>query len=215
MNATETVYTEIRRRLLTSFYDPGTQLKEEVLATEFNVSRTPIRAAISSLISEGLLTQGEKRGATVTAWHVENTSDVFQLRILLEGYGAYLCAKNASEDHIARMEQICTEMEEAHLSKRPDWIKVMDRGNLKFHEMLYEGAGSPHLRLSGRHLLEVPMVIGGFYIYNDDDVEESLRQHREITKAIRLGNGDWARSMVSCHLNAAIERFRRRRAVRN
>ena len=215
MNATETVYTAIRRRLLTSHYDPGTQLKEEALAGEFNVSRTPIRAAISRLVSEGLLTLGEKRGAIVTPWHVENTAEVFCLRILLEGYAATLCAQHASDAQITRMEQICTEMEQAHIDKRPDWIKAMDRGNREFHQMFYEGAGSPHLRLSGRHLLEVPMVIGGFYIYDDDDIAESLRHHREIAKAIRLGNGEWARSMVSCHLNAAMERFRRRSAARD
>ena len=148
MNATETVYTAIRRRLLTSHYDPGT----------------------------------EKRGAIVTPWHVENTAEVFRLRILLEGYAATLCAQHASDAQITRMEQICTEMEQAHIDKRPDWIKAMDRGNREFHQMFYEGAGSPHLRLSGRHL---------------------------------LGNGEWARSMVSCHLNAAMERFRRRSAARD
>lgn len=210
MNVSDSVYTKLRRRLVSGFYDPGTQLKEEALAAEMEVSRTPVRSAIARLISEGLLTPGEKRGALVTPWREENTSDVFTLRILLEGHGAFLCARNASEEQISLLERTCDEMEHDFATKTQDWVKRMDTGNRVIHEMLYEGSGSTHLRLSGRHLLEVPQVIGGFFIYDDRDIEESLRQHREIVKAIRLRNEEWARSAVACHLSAALERFRRR-----
>ncbi|AQZ50915.1 GntR family transcriptional regulator [Martelella mediterranea] len=210
MKVSEVVYSKLRRRLVSGYYLPGSQLKEEALAQDFDVSRTPVRNAIARLTSEGLLIPGEKRGALVTPWGMENTADVFALRVLLEGHGAYLCAKKASDEQIAVMEQTCEEMERQFSVKGADWIKKMDQGNRVIHEMLYEASGSPYLRLSGKHLLEVPQVIGGFFIYEDADVEESLRQHREIVKAIKLHNGDWARSAVACHLNAALERFRRR-----
>lgn len=210
MKVSDTVYIQLRRRLVSGFYDPGTQLKEEALAAELEVSRTPVRNSIARLISEGLLTPGEKRGALVTPWREENTADVFTLRILLEGHAAFLCAEHATEAQISVLERTCDEMEHHFTEKGPDWIKRMDAGNRVIHEMLYEGSGSPHLRLSGRHLLEIPQVIGGFYIYDEADIDESLRQHREIVKAIRLRNGAWARSAVACHLSAALERFRRR-----
>ncbi|MFG6621520.1 GntR family transcriptional regulator [Sulfitobacter sp. 1A05707] len=212
MNVSEKVYTQLRRRLITGYYDPGTRLKEEALAAELNVSRTPVRNSIARLVSEGLLTLGEKRGALVTPWRAENTAEVFTLRILLEGHGAYLCAKNATAEQICVLERTCEEMENHFAAKSSDWVKRLDAGNRTIHEMLYEGSGSSHLRLSGYHLLEVPQVIGGFFIYDDADVEESLRQHREIVKAIKLKNGEWARSAVACHLNAALERFRNREA---
>lgn len=210
MNVTDTVYVNLRRRLVSGYYDPGTQLKEERLAHEFEVSRTPVRSAIARLISEGLLTPGEKRGALVTPWREENTADVFSLRALLEGHGAFLCARHATEEHIALLERTCDEMEQAFHNKATGWVKALDAGNRRIHEMFYDGSGSVHLRLSGRHLLEIPQVIGGFFIYDDADIEESLRQHREIVKAIRAGNGEWARSAVACHLAAALERFKRR-----
>lgn len=210
MKVSETVYSKLRRRLISGYYEPGTQLKEEALAAQFDVSRTPIRNAIARLTSEGLLTPAEKRGALVTPWRPEKTADVFTLRILLEGHAAYLCAQNATDDQIAILEQTCEGMERHFAAKNSDWVKKLDQGNLVIHEMLYEGSGSTHLRFSGKHLLEVPQVIGGFFIYEKADINESLMQHREIVKAIKLRNGDWARSAVACHLNAALERFRRR-----
>jgi len=210
MKVADTVYLKLRRRLVSGFYDPATQLKEELLAAEFQVSRTPIRSAIARLTAEGLVTPGEKRGAIVTPWRVENTEEIFVLRSLLEGHGAYLCAKNANDDDIALLERTCDEMEASYKNKPEGWLQQLTDGNRVIHRMLYDASGSPHLRLSGQHLLDIPQVIGGYFIYDDADVEESLRQHREIVRGIKMRNGDWARSAVVCHLSAALERFRSR-----
>lgn len=210
MSVSQTVYQRLRKRLIASHYAPGSHLREETLAFEFGVSRTPVRWALQRLISEGLLTAGEKRGALVTHWRQENTSDIFSLRILLEGYGASLCAANASETLIDRLQSACDEMDDLFESKPSDWVKKMDAGNLLIHKSLVEGAGSPYLAVSARHLLEVPQVIGGFFIYDDADIEESLRQHREIVKAISVRDPEWARAAVACHLSAAMVRFRKR-----
>ncbi|WP_164738178.1 GntR family transcriptional regulator [Frigidibacter oleivorans] len=209
MNVTETVYTFLRRKLASGVYDPGMHLKEEAIAAEMGVSRTPVRAALTRLIAEGLLSPGQKRGAIVTQWRKEDVSEIFAIRILLEGHGAFLCATHATPEQIATLEATCTAMEEAFASQRSGWLDVLGEGNRVIHEMLYDGSGSPYLRISGRHLLDVQMVMGGFYIYNDDDIAESLHHHRELTKAIRLGNGPWARAVIACHLGAAMERFLR------
>ena len=207
MSVSDRVYQRIRRRLIASYYDPGTHLKEEVLAKEFAVSRTPVRSALLRLISEGLLTPGEKRGALVTQWKREHTADIFALRILLEGYGAMLCAKHATDAQITLLQKTCDQMEALYKDKPPDWVHRMDEGNLVIHKMLIEGSGSPYLAMSGRHLLEVPQVIGGFFIYEDADIEESLRQHREIVNAISVRDPAWAKAAVECHLSAALIRF--------
>lgn len=210
MSVSDSVYQRIRRRLIASYYEPGSHLKEEVLATEFDVSRTPVRSALQRLISEGLLTPGEKRGALVTTWRREHTTDIFSIRILLEGYGAMLSASNASADQIQRLIRTCDEMEELNRTRPTDWIKRMDEGNLVIHKTLIEASGSPYLAMSMRQLLEVPQVIGGFLIYDDADIEESLRQHREIANAIAARSPQWARAAVECHLNAALVRFGKR-----
>ncbi|MCJ8139866.1 GntR family transcriptional regulator [Falsirhodobacter halotolerans] len=209
MNVTETVYTNLRRKLMAGRYDPGTHLKEEIIAGDMGVSRTPVRAAFARLIAEGLLSSGVKRGAIVTEWRKEHVAEIFSLRILLEGQGAYLSASHATPEQLDLMERTCDAMEAAFAARNEGWQKALDEGNRVIHELLYDASGSPYLRLSGRHLLDVQMVMGGFFIYSDPDVEESLRHHRELHKALTLGNGDWARAVMACHLSAATERFLR------
>lgn len=207
MNVTDRVYSTLRRRLATGFYEPGSQLKEEMVAQEFGVSRTPVRAAFTRLIAETLLTPAAKRGAIVTQWRREDIDEIFAMRMMLEGHGAELCARNATPEQRALLFACCDKMELAYANKAKGWLDVLNVENRVIHETLYDGSGSGYLRLSGRHLLDVPIMMGGFYIYTEADILESFRHHRELARAIEAGNGEWARAVIVCHLSAAKERF--------
>ncbi|MEC0229355.1 GntR family transcriptional regulator [Paenibacillus alba] len=58
-------YTNIRQKIVSCEYLPGTVLSENELAIEFNMSRTPIRSALSRLESEGFIVSFNKRGILV------------------------------------------------------------------------------------------------------------------------------------------------------
>ena len=70
MNASDRVYMELRRRLMTGHYQPGLQLKEQDLAAEFNLSRTPIRNALIQLTEESLLVSSPNRGVFLSLIHI-------------------------------------------------------------------------------------------------------------------------------------------------
>ncbi|MBJ3774879.1 GntR family transcriptional regulator [Acuticoccus mangrovi] len=212
MNVSDTVHLKLKRRLMAGYYEPGAPLKEDAVANDLGVSRTPVRAAIQRLISEGLLEPAPKRGAVVTEWRREDAEDIFNLRILLEGYSASLAAQNISDEGIEELAAINARMAEAAEGKAEGFRDVVHLSNKAFHEGLLAACGSAHLRKFSTGLLEYPMVLGGFYIYNDDDMAESIRQHAEIIAGVRARNSEWARAAMTCHLTAAIERFRRAHA---
>ena len=209
MNVSDKVHLVLRRRLMAGYYDPGAQLKEESVAADLDVSRTPVRAAIQRLIAEGLLEPAPKRGAVVTPWRIEDAEDIFNLRVLLEGYGAALSTRNAGEETLDRMERLNEEMAAAVRSSDPDRLDIIHKANYEFHLALYQDCGSAHLRTFGSSLLEYPLVIGGFFIYTEADMDESIRQHTEIISGLRARNAEWATAAVKCHLTAAIVRFRK------
>ncbi len=209
MNVSDKVHIVLRRRLMSGFYDPGQQLKEESVAADLGVSRTPVRSAIQRLIAEGLLEPAAKRGAVVTPWRIEDAEDIFNLRILLEGYGAALSTRNADDATFDHMEMLNERMAEAIRNPDASRLEIVHKANYEFHLALYQECGSAHLRTFGTSLLDYPLVIGGFYIYTDADMEESIRQHGEIIAALRARNAEWATAAVKCHLTAAIVRFRR------
>ena len=60
------IYVEIKNRIIDLTYPPNTLIKEEALAEEYNISRTPVRSVISRLVQRGLLVVKPKKGTYVS-----------------------------------------------------------------------------------------------------------------------------------------------------
>lgn len=79
-------YNAIRDKIINCEYSPEQILSEEFLTTEFNVSRTPIRDAISRLEQEGMLTILPKKGVSVSSLSMEAVNNIFEVRMIFEPY---------------------------------------------------------------------------------------------------------------------------------
>lgn len=75
---------ELRQRILSQDLEEGAQLRQDVLAAEFGVSRIPVREALLQLEGEGLVTLSAHRGYTVTRLSLEEIRELFDLRALIE-----------------------------------------------------------------------------------------------------------------------------------
>lgn len=214
MSVSDNLHTELRRRLIAGYYDPGAKLREEHLASEFGISRTPVRAVIQRLVIEGLLETAPNRGAIVSEWGDSDTEEIFELRVFAEGQAAAWSTRRITDDQLDRMDALNAHIAVALRDKPKTYLDDVQSANLDFHMALYDACGSARLRIFGTNLLDYPLVNGGFFIYSDEDAYESIRQHTEIVNALRSRNADWARSAVTSHLCAAIERFRRARRAR-
>ncbi|MCR9137931.1 MAG: GntR family transcriptional regulator [Alphaproteobacteria bacterium] len=85
------IYQEIRYRICTNRYPPDTVLREEVLAQEYAVSRSPIRRVFSMLEHEGLVEIKHGIGTLVTRIEPDQLEDVYAVRMILaEAMGPYI-----------------------------------------------------------------------------------------------------------------------------
>ena len=64
--AQDRAYATIRRAILNGEFPPGSQLRQEELAEQFDMSRTSVRYAIQALADDGLIEIGED-GAAVSS----------------------------------------------------------------------------------------------------------------------------------------------------
>src|SRR5215210_19437 len=78
----------IRDAILAGRLEPDQPLREEDLARQLGISRTPIREALLLLQNEGLVETVPNRGATVKSYDAADLDDVYTLRAVLEGYAA-------------------------------------------------------------------------------------------------------------------------------
>ena len=82
----------LRDWILHGRFKPSTRLEEVPLAQQLNVSRTPVRAALAALASEGLLSHQPKRGYLVQGFDLGVIAAAYEVRSVLEG----LACRNAA-----------------------------------------------------------------------------------------------------------------------
>src|SRR5512147_2302861 len=78
------VADRLREAILQGRFRPGERLREAELATMLEVSRGPVREALTRLEHEGLVTTRRNRGATVSRLSKEDEEEVRSLRLTLE-----------------------------------------------------------------------------------------------------------------------------------
>jgi DNA-binding GntR family transcriptional regulator len=187
----------IREAIVDGRLPPGRRLKEEELARELGMSRTPVREALLMLESEGLVESIPRRGATVRSYAVGDLDDVYQLRALLEGYAARRAATRISPDDLARLEESCDRFD--RLRAEDDLLDLV-KENLRFHSVIHEAAASDRLAALIRKVIEIPLVYKSFYWYSPEQKLISQHYHRQLTRALRLGDGERAELIMKEHV---------------
>lgn len=107
------VYEELRRLILSNHFAPGETLVEEKLATQWQVSRTPLRAALARLEKDGLVSITAHKGCVVAPITERDVIEIFQVREGLEVMAVYLATPHIPEDELQEMVAYFAEIEQA------------------------------------------------------------------------------------------------------
>ena len=99
-------YEKIKENILNLTYSPGMPLTEAMLAAELGMSRSPIRAAIQMLRSEGLIVSDYYKSMTVREITDKDINELYQIRELLEGAAFKLIfTSGRNEEYSYRIEE--------------------------------------------------------------------------------------------------------------
>jgi DNA-binding GntR family transcriptional regulator len=186
----------IRQAILDGRLEPGSPLKEQELAHELGISRTPVREALLMLQAEGLIVTTPNRTAVVREHDIDDLRDLYQLRALLEGYAARQAAKRISVEELDRLDASCARFE--RLSR--DDVHGLVKENLLFHNMILSAAGSERLIWMVQKVIELPLVYKSYIWYSPDQKRISAQRHRQITKALGERDAERAESLMREHV---------------
>jgi|SRR5690625_3493846 len=212
MSVTTQLTEVIRNEITSGILAPGTRLTEVSLAKQHGVSRTPARAALKVLATEGLVTVERNRGAVVSQWTSEDSAEVMRLRTLLEPHGAELGALYRNDEQLNALNDLCTEMENVFEKKPSGFRSKLGELNRLVHLKLLETAHSPRLYSMTSDLLQMPMMSSSFQLYRPGNISRSLRDHREVLDAIASGDAPRARAHMEAHMRNAYATLRQSEA---
>jgi len=208
MKAAQKAYNALRAGIIEGAHAPDSRITEQEVALSVGVSRTPVREALRRLEAEGLLRFIPHQGAFVSSWSTQDAEDIFELRAMLEGYGARLAARKATGEDIEQLRALAEEQYKEAKDRAPGYLERIADVNNRFHVELQRVAASARLRATMAKLTSVPLVLQTFRDYEDDDLNRSAHHHLEIVEAIEAGDGEWAASVMHSHVMAARRAFR-------
>ena len=195
-NASAAATELIRAAILDGRLPPGQRLKDEELARELGISRTPVREALLVLQTEGLVDAAPNRGAVVRSHDGDDLEDLYQLRALLEGYGARRAAANISEKSIADLWVSCDRFD----SLIEGDVQELVKENMFFHNTILDAARSRRVAELIRKVIELPLVYRSYIWYSVEQRRISAHYHRQITKALEAHDGERAELVMKEHV---------------
>lgn len=196
-------YSQIKKAIISLELPPGKQLKELELSEKLNISRTPIREAITRLTVEGFVDNRET-GNFVPEFSVTDFVDLYQIRESLELLVVKLGSVNwMYPEELEDLKKILDMQMQVATKKKMDSKKflVLDK---KFHEALAV--------LSKNKLLinEITRINDLYYRYNYHSPFKTrailaIKQHMNIVKAMEEGDSIKAQNLMKKHLHIIRE----------
>ncbi len=191
-------YDILKQAILHGELQPGQQLVETTLASWCNVSRTPIREALSRLEQDGLVYRSD-RGMIVRQRSPEEILDVYEVRLVLEATAARVAAERRTEHEVHLLRRLL-DQEKTVPAGDPT---AMAESNRVFHRAVWRASHNESLidlleRLS-LHLVRYPATT----LAHGDRWKVSMRQHREIVDAIERRDGVASHDVTLKHFTEA------------
>lgn len=197
-----TLATYVRERILRDLIDgaidPGGVIQLRTLADRYEVSKTPVREALSQLQREGLVDSLPYKGYFIRPMDISEFNEVFHLRVLLEGAGAELAARAMGD---AELMELVALRPPAGVTPAPEHDTYAHR----FHALIAAGSGNRRLY----DMFEKLYVDVRRLTYRGagcPNAEESAREHAAIVRALQLHDPETARETMVRHINSVKQR---------
>nr|WP_319493478.1 GntR family transcriptional regulator [uncultured Desulfobacter sp.] len=136
------IYNALKDRIIHLDYAPGTILKEQELAAEFGVSRTPLRTVLFRLEWEHLIKILPRTGIFVMELELSTITNVFQARLELEAVIGAMAFTRLSTEQIDRFKELEAECSLVKPEKAPKKLASIDMEN---KQIFHEAVGNPFL----------------------------------------------------------------------
>lgn len=195
---------EIEQRIAEGRFQDGEKLNEAALASEFNVSRTPLREAFQTLAGLGLVELIPNRGAFVIRPDMTRLIEMFEVMAELEAWCVSLATKRITPAQRLFLGQAAQECAAAQKSgQTSEYYKA----NTQLHETLYEASGNTVLAEEAKRMERRLRPFRRAQLGMTGRPEDSMQEHADIIAAIDAGDAERAADLMRNHINTLSKSY--------
>ena len=197
----EEVLNALRERITDRDIPPGAKLIEEDLSREFGVSRSVIRGALTELEAQGLVEKQPHKGTVVCRIDLNSVFEILEIREVLEGLSARLAAQKTKakdwEDLEKKFGEPCEQM--VKKKKYDEYLALIT----ELRERTVEAAQNKELSKLIDSIYAKIRIVQRRIIILPGRIEQAIKEHREVIKAIMDGDPTRAEKMKRSNLHSA------------
>jgi DNA-binding GntR family transcriptional regulator len=207
--------SQLHARVLSGELPSGTRLRQEALAREFGVSRTPVREALRKLQAGGLVELQPHRGAVVRGLSPREIRDAYEVRAALEALAAQLAAERISREQLKRLNHAQSEFRavlERTVARRRSGrevgvreVRLWGSANDEFHQTIHEASGNEVLAgtLAQLHR-NFPRDLSRLVVGESTAMlEANVGEHEAILEALSRHDAPAAYELMQRHVTRA------------
>jgi DNA-binding GntR family transcriptional regulator len=194
----ERAYEKIKHRLLNNDYPPGTFLSERQLAENLGMSKTPVKAALERLESEGFITVSPQQGIVVRELSIREIADLYEIRSALESFTLRSVAGKLTADQVAKVrENLRAYAALRNTGRVADGVELDAAFHMQFAEFLGNGE---IMRVVTQLREKMQRVVTQVFSLSPTRIDTSYDEHTAIAAAVIDGDGARAAELVVRHL---------------
>ena len=198
-SASDMIFESLREAIVEGKLHDGETLRQDQIATMFNVSRIPVREALARLEEQGLVTTQRYKGAVVSSLSLDEITEMFEFRALIEGEVIRHAVINIRPETLAEAQGYAEAF-----AREPDsgrWAQL----NRLFHYTLYKDCNRPyHLQVVSGALDKIGRYLRAQLVLTDG-IARARREHEGILNAAINHDPDAAAALTRAHILGASQ----------
>jgi DNA-binding GntR family transcriptional regulator len=196
------VYEQILSAIVNGDIAPGERLIQEKIASQINISRTPVREALLRLEQEGILEISGRKGFSIRKIAEDEVRQLYAVREAIEGYAARQVAEHKDPEHLAAIKLTV----DAELEEDLTDVEVDFRVNRTIHRTIVEQTNNPMLldmfdRVWGRGV-----SLWLFAATRSDQGPLEPVQHQDLFATLSTADPDTAQRAMIDHIRDGLDR---------
>jgi DNA-binding GntR family transcriptional regulator len=196
-------YEYIRVRILDGRLPPSSHLVEHVLASEIQVSRTPVREALRRLASDGFVSFVPNLGAKVVEWPDQSFADLIHVRSTLAGMAAALAAPRIDSAALSELRELNAELARAASDGSPDALLEAARLTHAIHRVVFDASGNQWLRQLLDQTAYLPMIHRTHFVFDAHAWQGAIARYESLIEALTARDAEWASTIMRAHFLTA------------
>jgi DNA-binding GntR family transcriptional regulator len=200
---TSAVADKLRDQIIRGEIPEGAQLRQDAIATQFQVSRIPVREALRQLDAEGLIAIVPNRGAVVPALSPDDIEELFSIRALLEPEVLKLSIPHLTKDDYSEADAVLRKY--VNELRRDDHVSAWGRLNWQFHSILYSRANQPRFMAIIRNVNNNGERYTRLQLYLTHGIKRANEEHHQILEFCRQRDIVQACKLLREHIQYAGE----------